>query len=142
LFTMVGIAGEDDLDAPDLSNPPPSDRGAGTQDIGQLSAAEAAAHSNDASKMQTTIAVISQPPMTCADLVADIESCKTSADLNLRAANLLKAKNRLSSGEAKHVEAAFTARLIALDSPSDAPVVEATAASEATQADQRPVTNG
>src|SRR5260221_10893027 len=34
LFTMVGIAGEDDLDAPDLSNPPSSDREACVPNIG------------------------------------------------------------------------------------------------------------
>jgi hypothetical protein len=57
-------------------------------------------------------------PPTCAGLIAEIEGCGTLADLNRRAAQFLKAKNQLSSDEAKKEEAAFTARFGALEGPS------------------------
>jgi len=136
LFTMVGIAGEDDLDAPDVSNSPSSDSDAGVQNIGLPSASQPKEPSTGGSGMPATAAMVPEPAMTCARLLANIESCKTLADLNLRAAGFLKAKNRLCSGEAKEIEAAFTARLIALDPPSDALAgAEATAASAPTTSD-------
>src|ERR1700686_4163056 len=57
LFTMVGIAGEDDLDAPDLSNLPPSDRDAHVPNIGPLPAIQATEPSTGCS-MPATVATI------------------------------------------------------------------------------------
>jgi hypothetical protein len=51
-------------------------------------------------------------------LICQIEDCKTLADLQNNAAQLMKAKNQLSSDGAKKVEASFTARLAALDGAS------------------------
>jgi hypothetical protein len=139
LFTMVGIAGEDDLDAPDLSNPPSLDKDAGIPNPSQLPAIESMANSNGGSGMPAAAAMVPEPAVTCARLLADIESCETLADLNLRAAGFLKAKNRLYSGEAKDIEAAFTARLNALDPPSDAIAgTEAIAANAPTTSEHQP----
>jgi ERF superfamily len=144
LFTMVGIAGEDDLDAPDLSTPPSLDKDAGVANIGALPAIQPMVTSNGGSGMSATAATISEPAVTCARLLAEIEGCKTIADLNLRAAGFLKAKNRLSSDEAKDIEAAFSARSNALDPPSDAiAATEATAANAPTTGEYQPTdTNG
>jgi hypothetical protein len=138
LFTMVGIAGEDDLDAPDLSTPPSSDWDTGVPNIGVLPAIQPTGPSNDSS-VPAIAATVPEPAVTFARLLADIESCKTLVDLNLRAASFLKAKNRLCSGEAKDIEAAFMARSIALDFPSDAvAATEATAANAPATSEHQP----
>jgi hypothetical protein len=90
---------------------------------------------------------VSEPPLSYAKLIADIESCETLADLSMRAANLLKAKNKLSSSEAKEVEVAFTARSIALDRPNadsiaaDIAAADAPPLTEEEQPHAQPITN-
>jgi hypothetical protein len=121
LFTMVGIAGEDDLDAPpDLtddanavdrgpaSSPGPapvlpnrSQTGNGTtpQTLAKLSAEESAA--------------------IRAQLIREIETLAED-DLQQSAIAILKAKNHLSSDDAKRVEDAFAARMVLQEaSPKD-----------------------
>src|SRR3984893_3755808 len=114
LFTMVGIAGEDDLDAPpDVTDeakavdrdgaaspgpapvrPSQSQTGNGTtsQNLAKLSAEESAA-------------------ATTAQLIREIEILPED-DLQQRAIAILKAKNRLSADDAKRVEDAFAARMV------------------------------
>jgi hypothetical protein len=130
LFTMVGIAGEDDLDAPELSSAPTSDNGAFGQDFAKALVAQSPPPLNGGPQANETAPSIPATPTTCRELIADIESCASLIDLNVRAADLLKAKNRLSAEEAKNVEAAFTARSFALD-----PQIEVAVASEAAAAD-------
>ena len=105
LFTLVGIAGEDDLDAPDLANPSVAERG--------ITAPGTTA--NNASQPEVMPAGASEPAATCAKLIADIENCTTLLELTLQARNLLKAKNQLLAEDAKQIEAAFAARLIVLE---------------------------
>jgi hypothetical protein len=112
LFTMVGIAGEDDLDAPPdvtddakgvdsgpASNPGPATirpnqsqtgNGATPQILAKLGGEESAA--------------------IRAQLVREIETLPED-DLQPRAIAILKAKNRLSVEDAKRVEDAFAARM-------------------------------
>ena len=113
LFTMVGIAGEDDLDAPDLSNPSASDSDTVSPNHAEAAAAQSPGPLNDGLRKATIGSLISEPRLT--GLIEEIENCSTLADLNGRAANLLRAKNQLPTEEAKRVEAAFTAKSIALD---------------------------
>jgi hypothetical protein len=113
LFTMVGIAGEDDLDAPPdvtddakgvdsgpasnpgsapvLPNLSQTANGATPQILAKLSAEESAA--------------------IRAQLVREIEILSED-DLQSRAIVILKAKNRLSADDAKRVEDAFAARMV------------------------------
>jgi hypothetical protein len=113
LFTMVGIAGEDDLDAPpDVPNdakaadidsaagpgpapvrPSQSQTGNGTdpQTLARLSAEESAAIG--------------------AQLIREIETLP-QGELQPRAIAILKAKNRLSADDAKQVEDVFAARIV------------------------------
>ena len=117
LFTLVGIAGEDDLDGPDLSNPPASEKDTSSTNTERPVVQSPAARSAG----PTTRAIASSVPelvITCDGLIAEIQDCKTLDGLDARVARLLKAKNQLPSAEAKKVEAAFTARLTALDGPS------------------------
>ena len=103
LFTLVGIAGEDDLDAPDLPSPSVTDKETGANNIDP--------------KTEAKPASVSEPIATCAKLIADIESCTTLAQLTKQAASLLKAKNQLAADDAKRIEAAFAVRSIVLDDP-------------------------
>jgi hypothetical protein len=112
LFTMVGIAGEDDLDAPAPSNEP-STSDATTPSNGQLPAFQSTRFSPSPMTAQSVGTL--ETSATCASLVADIESCKTPADLTLQAASLLQAKSKLSAEESKKIEDTFTARLVAID---------------------------
>ncbi|KRR14213.1 ERF family protein [Bradyrhizobium valentinum] len=118
LFTMVGIAGEDDLDAPpDVT----ADLAAGRK------AADTAPSSNPS---LTPAWVRPSPPRTessitppvrerlCVgesatirvELIREIETL-SEADLPARAIGILKAKNRMAADDAKLVEEAFSARM-------------------------------
>ena len=115
LFALVGIAGEDDLDAPDLANLPVPDQGPDEPNISP--------------KAEAKTACIPEPgAATCARLLAEIESCTTLMELTQQATNLLKAKNQLSTEDAKRIEAAFVARSTMIEGPT-ARSCEATEAS-------------
>jgi hypothetical protein len=115
LFTMVGIAGEDDLDAPDIANhqsPNPSPEAVPARSsrfrIGnpvtppvweKLGAEESATLRQQ--------------------LIQDIQTLPRD-NLQPRAIGLLKAKNRLSVDDAKLVEETFAARMALQCAPSEA----------------------
>jgi hypothetical protein len=131
LFTMVGIAGEDDLDAPpdvtgeategqaageaggalDLAATPERPSQPGTRNAGTASSREKLTPDESA--------------VIGAQLVREIETLPKD-DLEPRAIAILKAKNRLSADDAKLVEDAFAARM----APADGLQEEAPAASE------------
>ena len=120
LFTLVGIAGEDDLDAPDLMDPvlesekPRINRRAGVND-GQQTGSHRSAGRGGANRLS------SAPPQfelssalsasLRAELLREIESLSTADDAALWAQRRLKAKNQLPAGEAVAVEQAFAAKL-------------------------------
>jgi hypothetical protein len=115
LFTMVGIAGEDDLDAPDLTNDQP--RGDKATEA-RLGSGVEPAHGRS-SQLRTVNPHI--PPVreklgaddsaaTKAQLIREIETLLED-DLQPRAIAILKVKNRLSADDAKLVEDAFAARM-------------------------------
>jgi hypothetical protein len=114
LFTMVGIAGEDDLDAPDLNNDQPN----GDKAVEGGTAPEASTEPPP-SQFRTTKPSI--PPVrarlgleesaaTGAQLIREIEALP-EVELQLRAIAILKAKNRLSPDDAKRVEDAFATKM-------------------------------
>jgi hypothetical protein len=117
LFTMVGIAGEDDLDAPiDVTRDPVAARLAA--DTGHVPYSEPAPR-RQTQQLQTGNGVA--PPIQAklgaeesaairAELIREIESLPRD-DLQPRAIAILKAKNRLSADDAKLVEEAFAARM-------------------------------
>jgi hypothetical protein len=130
LFTMVGIAGEDDLDAPEIANEP-SQRDRPAHDGQALSPRlePAPARSN---QFRTTSPAI--PPAReklgaeesaaiRAQLVQEIQTLPDD-DLQPRAIAILKAKNRLSADDAKLVEEAFSARMALLGASPEALVTE------------------
>jgi hypothetical protein len=130
LFTMVGIAGEDDLDSPDMANDGP--KGDRREEDGLVASSD----------LEPAAARVSQPrtgsPATSpvreklsaeasaaagAQLIQEIQTLRVD-DLQPRAIAILKAKNRLSAGDAKQVEEAFSARMALQDASPEALVTE------------------
>lgn len=123
LFTLVGIAGEDDLDAPDLQD-------GGASNPTKVGAASASAISGRAvSDGNSPVrgnrrlnSAISKPHLTgedsarlrdqCVTELANLSSAEQSADW---ARPILKLKNTLSAEDAKLVEEAFSAKLALFD---------------------------
>lgn len=124
LFSMVGIAGEDDLDAPDLTNDRPRDDKAAEARLAPISGIEPAP--DRSTQFRTGNPTI--PPVReklgaddsaalRAQLIQDVETLAQDDDLQPRAIAILKAKNRLSADDAELVEEAFAARML-LQNPS------------------------
>ena len=156
LFTLVGIAGEDDLDAPDLCNQSPS-QGASAAD--QLPAGSGnrwsgrhtdqsrapAGRSGHGSARGAVPAVphsVLDPEQSAAlrdQLLTAVEGL-TSADLAATWARAaLPAKNGLNAGDAKLVEEAFERKLSELPSPDgEAPANDDAAARPADPGRQSP----
>jgi len=119
LFTLVGIAGEDDLDAPELCDgPPPSSSSVGDNrpnlkgGQSRVPVRVANGRANRAGRGELRASLDSKQSATLCDrLLAEVGSL-TSADVAANwARDALPAKNRLSEGDAKAVEEAFEQRL-------------------------------
>jgi hypothetical protein len=122
LFTLVGIAGEDDLDAPDLIArtipPPKAERPPGNQN-GQLRSGQASSTQQFSSGRRAK--AVSNPPKPALDpkastalrdqLTAGIEGIKSDEEAANWAHRVLSAKNTLTTADAERVEQAFQARL-------------------------------
>ena len=130
LFTLVGIAGEDDLDAPDLmapgsqrsepERPRSDDRLDGYRhNRGPQSAVRrnGKAGSNSAMAMLGTEASAQLRDR----LLAELCDLGSGDDAALWAYRCLSDKNRLTLPDAERVEEAFTARLAAVAPPSEDP---------------------
>lgn len=113
LFTLVGIAGEDDLDAPDLQNPELSRK---IEPAQNRNSQHADAASAPATRSKTQAAVV-DTDTSCSrrlQIQSNIDALTTIEDLQARATDILKAKNRLVASDAKLIEQAFTDKIAAL----------------------------
>jgi hypothetical protein len=127
LFTMVGIAGEDDLDAPDVANDgPKGDKTA--EDLAPRNGL--APNPANASRSRTRTEPPHQEQLSAeasasarAQLIQEIQTLPRG-ELQPRAIAILKAKNRLSAEDAKQVEEAFEARMSLQDDSTDAVSME------------------
>jgi hypothetical protein len=122
LFTLVGIAGEDDLDAPDLiartTAASTAERPRGNQN-GQLGSGQASSTQQFPSGRRAK--AVSNPPKPALDpkastalrdqLTAEIEGIKSDEEAANWAHRVLSAKNTLTTADAGRVEQAFQARL-------------------------------
>jgi hypothetical protein len=122
LFTLVGIAGEDDLDAPDLISrtipPSKAERPPGNQN-GQLRSGQASSTQRFSSGRRAK--AVSNPPKPALDpkastalrdqLTAEIEEIKSDEEAANWAHRVLSAKNTLTTADAERVEQVFQARL-------------------------------
>ena len=121
LFTLVGIAGEDNLDAPDLIDPTPetenprikSNSKAGRQkDVGRLGGTGA----------KNSGALSLQPALSASlrdELLREIETLNALEKAARWAQRRLLAKNRLIAAHSEQVEEAFTVKIASM-SPQNA----------------------
>ena len=119
LFTLVGIAGEDDLDAPDLTEPPAE---TGTRSaprrsamaVSKLSsdrrAGRANANNSGSTSRQAELSAVLSASLR-ADLLREVEGLNSVDDAAVWAQRRLAAKNALSAADAEHVEQAFESKL-------------------------------
>src|SRR4051794_37070993 len=123
LFTLVGIAGEDDLDAPDLNGPsegtlPLSDdsgqRGA-VADESRPTAAQQAATGYPAPRKPVRLPRVLLAPDTSgkvrAQLIGELAMLTETAALTAWAGKILPQKNQLTTADAEAIENAFAAKL-------------------------------
>jgi hypothetical protein len=133
LFTMVGIAGEDDLDAPDVIND--QIKGHNTDLPPNPSVAPAPVRARPFRSDNASISLVreklgvEESAAIRTQLIQEIGTLPED-DLQPRAIAILKAKNRLATDDAKRVEDAFAARValgplpeaLTTDGPASAPV--------------------
>jgi hypothetical protein len=129
LFTMVGIAGEDDFDAPEIANEGPKEDRTAVDLAPRNGLAPKPA---DASRSRTRTAPPHQEKLNAeasgaarVQLIQEIQTLP-EGELEPRAIAILKAKNRLSAEDAKQVEEAFEARVSQDDSTDAAMMAETT----------------
>jgi len=123
LFTLVGIAGEDDLDAPDLASPSPGSdlKSAAPLGKGRLNGnGGSTRHSNG--KTKTSPRPVLEPGASAElreRLVAQIAEIGSADDAALWAYSNMRAKNGLNAADAHQVEEAFEGKLAPLGSPAE-----------------------
>jgi hypothetical protein len=113
LFTMVGIAGEDDLDAPpDTTNDAKPVDFAPAASPSPVPVRPSQSRTGNGSTPQIPAKLSAEESAAIrVQLIGEIETLPQD-DLQQRAIAILKAKNRLSADDAKRVEEAFAARMV------------------------------
>ena len=120
LFTLVGIAGEDDLDAPDLTDPTPEtgklrinskSGGNGGQQVGSDRPAGRGGGNKSASASHQSELSTALSASLRAELLRQIDGLSSTDEAALWAQRRLVAKNQLSAADAQQVEEAFAAKL-------------------------------
>jgi hypothetical protein len=122
LFTLVGIAGEDDLDAPDLpaaESPevPNSQRpeqfagGSNPPSQAQVSRRQTSERRARAEQVRPPTLPLDASEKLCRQLISELEQLQDPEELASWAHRALALKNQLSARDAEAVEAAFAATL-------------------------------
>jgi hypothetical protein len=134
LFTLVGIAGEDDLDAPDLSAPSVPDIGperpVSSNKIAGLNGgrvAGAASIRRNERAPTTNITPVLGPDGSAAlrdQLLTDVDRLSSTDAAAIWAHRIMAAKNSLAAADARRVEDAFAAKMATLGS-GDGEVINA-----------------
>jgi hypothetical protein len=128
LFTLVGIAGEDDLDAPDLADPNPeienlrvnskTASNGGQQTVpDRLPGRRGRANKSGSAPLQSELSATLSASLK-AELLREIEGLGSADDAALWAQRRLPAKNQLSATDAQQVEVAFADKLAIVLAPS------------------------
>jgi hypothetical protein len=145
LFTLVGIAGEDDLDAPDLVGNQLSvgvgaggqpDKGNGQADASlatRVGSQERGSRPRPAMKAAAELAA-EQSAAICDRLLGEVAVLSSADAAASWAQEAIRAKNALTAADAKRVEEAFAARLadLAADDVLIAPALQPASAAAAT----------
>ena len=127
LFTLVGIAGEDDLDAPDLDVPNPPDirlQGPPSSSHGNGRLNGRAKHPEEraggtagpktGSVLLKSMLEASASAALCEQMLAELKTIASADDAATWAHHKLGAKNSLTASDARRVEDAFEAKLASL----------------------------
>jgi len=126
LFTLVGIAGEDDLDAPDLIDPVQQSEtlriegnsvGNGGQASSKRRAGRDRANKFNSPSPQSELSAALSASLRI-ELLSEIEGLSAADDAALWAQRRLPAKNQLSATDAQQVEEAFAAKLAVIQAQS------------------------
>jgi hypothetical protein len=121
LFTLIGIAGEDDLDAPDLNPRPQQQRGAETEGgstTGALNGQMPRGRGNRKSGFRPTLDADTSAALR-EKLVHEVAGLNSAQDAARWARKALAAKNTLTASDARLVEVAFELRLSAFENRSE-----------------------
>jgi hypothetical protein len=125
LFALVGIAGEDDLDAPDLNAPTPTEVSkekprsfnGGDRSIGKYWGQKTIPANQDANaRLKGQLSAVLRD-----QLMSELKDIKSAEDAALWARRILPAKNSLNVADARQIEDAFQARLAAVQDASGEP---------------------
>src|SRR3974390_1408943 len=125
LFTLVGIAGEDDLDAPDLNEPNPEafkpriiseTAGNGGQQVASSRLIRRGRAKKSASPQSELSAALSASLR--AELLREIEALSSADEAALWAQRRLVAKNQLCAADAQRVEGAFAVKVAVIPTES------------------------
>ena len=125
LFTLVGIAGEDDLDAPDLNEPNPEackpriiggTAGNGGRQVASSRLIRRGRAQKSASPQSELSAALSASLR--AELLREIDSLSSADEAALWAQRRLVAKNQLSGADAQRVEGAFAVKVAVIPTES------------------------
>jgi hypothetical protein len=119
LFTLVGIAGEDDLDAPDLCDGPPSLLPSAVDRPFKPKGAPGNGHGRGGRKSESVTLDPEQSTALREKLLTELGALTSPDSAAIWAQEALPAKNSLAAADAKLVEDAFERRLSELPS-SDA----------------------
>jgi ERF superfamily protein len=126
LFTLVGIAGEDDLDAPDLcaASPTTAARTGTGSDIERRPRGDGDGRTRAAGRAASTPVLSSDESVALRDkLLGEVVGLQSQESATNWAQRVLAAKNRLSAEDARLLEEAFEKRLSKLLPPEGAEVV-------------------
>jgi hypothetical protein len=108
LFALVGIAGEDDLDALDISTEPTPIFSAPEDESQNRRTSHKPSKGSNHKPRQSKPLLACEPSATLRqELIAEIEDLKPDEDLALWAHRRLPAKNTLTADDARAVEAAY-----------------------------------
>jgi hypothetical protein len=130
LFTLVGIAGEDDLDAPDLMPPSAATSALKGWKRGNRTPGNGGnhGHSDCAARRHTSNSAVSELSAALSaslsnELLHEVDALKSNDEAALWAKRRLSAKNSLSAADAERLEQAFQERLTTFaTAPSADPV--------------------
>jgi hypothetical protein len=135
LFTLVGIAGEDDLDAPDLTTPAtptlkvdePAENKIGDLNGGRAHSTQQFPGDRRAKAVLNLRKPTLEPPASASlrdQLTAELKDLNSAEDAANWAQRVLAAKNTLIAPDAERVEQAFQARVanIVTETVADQPM--------------------
>ena len=143
LFTLVGIAGEDDLDAPDLIAPAAPDpgpkRSVTSNKIAGVNGgrgAGAASIRRNGKAHTTTVRPVLDPDGSAAlrdQLLTEVDSLSSADTAATWAHRIMAAKNSLVTADARRVEDAFAAKMATLGSSAGEVINGGLSSSESAQ---------